>query len=82
MNTTSTLPKKRCALIPEIRDEICDHPLGFQWSGSMPCTGSKQCPMCGTYRESQDTELETANTLSPLGTLAAEYLQQRKANMI
>jgi hypothetical protein len=40
-------PRKRFALVPAMREEICDHPLGFRYTGAIPCTGPRVCPLCG-----------------------------------
>jgi hypothetical protein len=38
---------KRFALYPDERDKICRH-WHTPWNGQIPCTGSRQCTMCGT----------------------------------
>lgn len=44
-------PRKINALFPETREQMCDHPMGFPYSGEMPCTGPKRCPLCLTREE-------------------------------
>jgi hypothetical protein len=43
--------KKKNALFPAEREKPCDHALGFPFSGNIPCTGARLCPMCGARRE-------------------------------
>ena len=33
-------------MFPDMRDKDCHHKL-MSWSGSMPCTGTYRCAMCG-----------------------------------
>jgi len=48
--------KKRLALYPEVREEVCRH-MHFSWTGSIPNTGLLKCSMCGyTSDEIQDIE--------------------------
>jgi len=47
---------KRCALYPEVRLEPCYHPH-FYYTGSVPCTGSLKCSMCG-YTSEEINKLE------------------------
>jgi hypothetical protein len=42
--------KKRRALFPDVREEVCRH-QHFFWTGSMPCTGRLICSMCGYTSE-------------------------------
>jgi len=42
------MPKKIFALIPSEREKECDHPLGFAYTGKIPCTGPRVCRLCGT----------------------------------
>ena len=44
------MPKKRFALVPSEREKECNHPMGFPYTGKMPCTGLEQCPTCGTIK--------------------------------
>lgn len=46
--------RKRFHLIPEHRNEPCDHFLAFRYQGRVPCTGPRVCDMCGA------TEAEVA----------------------
>lgn len=39
------MPLRKFALFG--RDKECTHGLGFPYSGKMPCTGEKRCPLCG-----------------------------------
>jgi len=38
-------------MIPEMRELECEHTLGFPYTGTIPCTGPRVCPMCGTDLE-------------------------------
>jgi hypothetical protein len=38
-------------LIDGEREIICDHPHGFPYRGSIPCTGPRMCRFCGMYFE-------------------------------
>lgn len=33
------------------RDEECEHGLGFPYTGRIPCTGPRKCPLCGLTPE-------------------------------
>jgi len=39
--------KKIFALVPSEREKDCTHPLGFPYTGHIPCTGPRRCPLCG-----------------------------------
>ena len=52
------MAKKRFALFPEAREQECDHPLGFPYAGSVPCTGPRKCPLCGTGEEEAEEEAD------------------------
>lgn len=41
-------PLKIYALVPSEREQVCDHKLGFSYTGDVPCTGPRRCAMCGT----------------------------------
>lgn len=39
---------KRFALVPSEREKVCDHPSGFAYTGTIPCTGPLKCGLCGS----------------------------------
>ena len=45
------MAKKIYALFADVREQECDHPCGWPYTGSMPCTGSQRFPLCGTYKD-------------------------------
>ncbi len=45
------MTKKIYAANPDVRGQECDHPFGFPYTGTIPCTGPEICPLCGTHRE-------------------------------
>ena len=45
------LPRQRYHMIPEEREKVCPHAMGFPFWGTVPCTGEQRCPMCGTRKE-------------------------------
>ena len=47
-----TKPKKILALDPKEREKECKHEH-TPYSGSVPCTGSRRCTMCGTVVEDE-----------------------------
>lgn len=42
---------QRFHLDPIERDKECIHRFGFLYTGTIPCTGRKVCPMCGTVED-------------------------------
>ena len=50
------VPQKVNALLPEIREQECDHASGLPFTGKIPCTGPQVCLMCGTRKEEKDGE--------------------------
>ena len=52
MDKIQKLYKKTLALVPEVREEVCDHSCGGHYTGSMPGTGRIACFMCGATLES------------------------------
>ena len=47
-------PLKKNALVPSERSKVCDHPSGFAYSGSVPCTGPRVCHLCETTEHEAD----------------------------
>ncbi len=42
--------RKEFALLPDIRNEPCNHPM-FRYRGAIPCTGRLECILCGHTSE-------------------------------
>lgn len=51
------------ALIPEVRLQVCDHPVGFSYTGRVPGTGPRVCYLCGT------NQLDTVKGTATLAVL-------------
>ena len=50
------MPKKIHALIPTEREKECDHAMGFPYTGTIPCTGPRTCPLCGSRMQLASTQ--------------------------
>ena len=50
--------KKVYALFPAERERECDHPMGFPYTGRIPCTGPRVCSLCGTRIKDAEQEPE------------------------
>jgi len=52
------MAKRKNALF--YRDEECEHPSGFPYTGAIPCTGERVCPLC-ELTEDEVKDLERPN---------------------
>ena len=50
------MAKKIHALYPDVREQECDHPGGFPYRGTIPCTGPQVCYLCGTHKEDAESK--------------------------
>lgn len=66
------MAKKVNALLPDVREQECDHPSGFTFTGKIPCTGPRVCHLCNS---------DENDVLSPAQTQAlADFLEIAKTN--
>jgi hypothetical protein len=58
MTSVQHLPRKKNALVPDVREQVCLHDH-VRWNGRIPMTGLLVCSMCGSSF-ANESEVERA----------------------